>query len=74
MEFFLKLIGLIVFYRYTKTVVAAGESAQKYNPELPPTDEVPDDQIIDISNNLRTMRQVIKTKKVDFFLGMGGIL
>ncbi|KAJ8870904.1 hypothetical protein PR048_027205 [Dryococelus australis] len=43
--------------RYTKTVVAASLSAQKYNPELAWTQRSPDMRIAQLSDKLRHIRQ-----------------
>ncbi|XP_063224262.1 glypican-5 [Bacillus rossius redtenbacheri] len=47
---------------YTKTVVAASLSAQKYNPELAWTQRSPDARIAQLSDKLRHIRQVVLTQ------------
>nr|CAD7207645.1 unnamed protein product [Timema douglasi] len=44
---------------YTKTVVAASVSAQKYNPELTWSQRTQDIRIAQLSDKLRHIRQVI---------------
>jgi hypothetical protein len=54
----MKLTFILIFFRYTKTVVAAPVNPQKYNPELTWTQRSPDPRIAQLSDKLRHIRQV----------------